>query len=113
MLGSSRQALAERQTAGSAQAAQQTAAAQVLKDIAQQQFAAGSQLGQFGQAGLGGAISAAQQQVAASRVPQQFFAADYASNLFGVPAVSYNPDFRGTQGQTITEEGFKFGIGKQ
>jgi hypothetical protein len=110
MLGSSRQALAERQTAGAAQAAQQTAVAQVLKDISQQQYMAGSQLGQLGQAGLGGSISAAQQQVAASRVPQQFFGADYASNLFGVPAASYTPDYRGTQGQSTTTSGFNAGF---
>ena len=110
MLGSSRQALAERQTAGTAQAAQQTAAAQVLKDIAQQQFAAGSQLGQFGQAGLGGAQTAAQNQIAASMAPQTLYN-QYAATLFGTPAASYNPDFRNTQGKTVTEEGFKFGIG--
>ena len=109
MLGSSRQALAERQTAGSAQAAQQTAVAQVLKDIAQQQFAAGSQLGQFGQAGLGGAQTAAQNQIAASMAPQTLYN-QYAATLFGTPAASYTPDFRGTQGKVVTEEGFKFGI---
>ena len=109
-LGSARQALAERQTAGTTQAAQQAAVAQVLKDISQQQYMAGSQLGQLGQAGLGGSISAAQQQVAAARVPQQFFAADYASNLFGLPAASYTPDFRGTQGSETTKSGSQFGF---
>jgi hypothetical protein len=110
MLGSSRQALAERQTAGTAQAAQQTAVAQVLKDIAQQQYAAGSQLGQFGGAGLSGAQTAAQNQVAAARIPSQFFNADLAATLFGTPAASYTPDFRGTQGQTTTREGFQIGF---
>jgi hypothetical protein len=108
-LGSARQALAERQTAGSAQAAQQTAVAQVLKDIADQQFRAGSQLGQFGQAGLGGAQTAAQNQIAASMAPQTLFN-QYAATLFGTPAASYNPDFRGTQGSTTTREGTQFGI---
>jgi hypothetical protein len=110
MLGSSRQALAERQTAGSAQAQQQAAVAQVLKDISQQQYMAGSQLGQLGQAGLGGAQAAAQNQVAAARIPSQFFNADLAATLFGTPASSYTPDFRGTQGRTTTEEGFRIGI---
>ena len=109
MLGSSRQALAERQTAGSAQAAQQSAVAQVLKDISQQQFAAGSQLGQLGQAGLTGAQAAAQNQVAASMAPQTLFN-QYAATLFGTPAASYNPDFRGTQGGTTTKTGTEFGF---
>ena len=108
-LGSARQALAERQTAGSAQAQQQAAVAQVLKDISQQQYMAGSQLGQLGQAGLGGAQAAAQNQVAASMAPQTLFN-QYAATLFGTPAASYNPDFRGTQGQTTTREGFQVGI---
>jgi hypothetical protein len=109
MLGSSRQALAERQTAGQAQAAQQQAVAQVLKDISQQQFQAGSQLGQFGQAGLGGAQTAAQNQIAASMAPQALYN-QYAATLFGTPAASYTPDFRGTQGRTTTEEGFKANV---
>ena len=109
MLGSSRQALAERQTAGSAQAAQQSAVAQVLKDISQQQFAAGSQLGQLGQSGLTGAQAAAQNQVAASMAPQTLFN-QYAATLFGTPAASYNPDFRGTQGGTTTKTGTEFGF---
>jgi hypothetical protein len=109
MLGSSRQALAERQTAGAAQAAQQTAVAQVLKDISQQQYMAGSQLGQLGQSGLTGAQAAAQNQVAASMAPQTLFN-QYAATLFGTPAASYNPDFRGTQGQTVTKSGTEFGF---
>ena len=109
MLGSARQAWAERQTAGSAQAAQQSAVAQVLKDISQQQFAAGSQLGQLGQAGLTGAQAAAQNQVAASMAPQTLFN-QYAATLFGTPAASYNPDFRGTQGGTTTKTGTEFGF---
>lgn len=108
-LGSARQALAERQTAGSAQAAQQSAVAQVLKDISQQQYMAGSQLGQLGQAGLTGAQAAAQNQVAASMAPQTLFN-QYAATLFGTPAASYNPDFRGTQGQTVTKSGTEFGF---
>jgi hypothetical protein len=109
MLGSSRQALAERQTAGAAQAAQQTAVAQVLKDISQQQYMAGSQLGQLGQAGLGGAQAAAQNQVAASMAPQTLFN-QYAATLFGTPAASYNPDFRGTQGSETTKTGSQIGF---
>lgn len=108
-LGSARSALAQAQTAGTTQAAQQQAVAQVLKDISAQQFAAGSQLGQLGQAGLGGAQQAAQNQIAASMAPQTLFN-QYAATLFGTPAASYNPDFRGTQGSTVTKSGVDFGF---
>lgn len=108
-LGSARSALAQAQTAGTTQAAQQAATAQVLKDISQQQYMAGSQLGQLGQAGLGGAQAAAQNQIAASMAPQTLFN-QYAATLFGTPAASYNPDFRGTQGQTVTKTGTEFGF---
>ena len=108
-LGSARSALAQAQTAGTTQAAQQTATAQVLKDIAAQQFASGSQLGQLGQSGLAGAQAAAQNQVAASMAPQTLYN-QYAATLFGTPAASYNPDFRGTVGSTSTTTGGNVGF---
>lgn len=108
-LGSARSALAQAQTAGTTQASQQMASAQVLKDIAAQQFAAGSQLGQLGQAGLTGAQGAAQNQLTASMAPQALYN-QYASLLFGTPAASYNPDFRGTIGGTTTTSGANVGF---
>jgi hypothetical protein len=108
-LGSARQALAERQLAGSAQAAQQQAAAQVLKDISGQRLAAGGTLASLGQGGLGQAQQAAGAQVAASMIPQELYN-KYASVIFGTPAASYNPDFRGTQGSTMEKTGYEFKI---
>lgn len=108
-LGSARQALAERQLAGQAQAAQQQAAAQVLKDISGQRLAAGGQLAQLGQGGLGQAQTAAATQVAAGMIPQELYN-KYASVIFGTPAASYNPDFRGTQGSTTDTSKFDIGF---
>ena len=108
-IGSARQALASQQLAGSTQAAQQQAAASVLNNIAQQQLSAGGSLSQLGQAGLGGAQSAAANQLTASMAPQQLYN-QYASVLFGTPSASYNPNFSGTQGGTTTQTANKLGI---
>jgi len=108
-IGSARQALAQRQTAGSAMAQQQQAAAGVLQNIAGQQLAAGGQLSQLGQAGLTGAQTAAGQQLTASMAPQALYN-QYASVLFGTPSASYNPNFAGTQGGTTNTSGSKSGL---
>jgi hypothetical protein len=108
-MGSARQALAQQQLAGSTQAAQQQAAAQVLNNIAQQQLAAGGQLSQLGQAGLGQGAGMAGQQITAAMTPQQLYN-QYASVLFGTPASSYVPNFAGTQGSTTTGNKTSYGI---
>jgi hypothetical protein len=100
-LGSARNALAAAQTAGQTQASQQQAAAGVESQIAQQQQAAANSLISAGQAGLGGAQTAAQNQITAAMAPQQLYN-QYASVLFGTPASSYAPSFGGTQGSTQT-----------
>ena len=97
-LGSARQALADRQLAGATQAAQMQTAAQVQRDIAAQRAGVGSQLAQLGQGGIGQALGAAGSAVSAAMTPQQLYN-QYASVIFGTPAASYNPDFRGTIGQ--------------
>ena len=111
-LGSARSALAQTQLAGQAQAQQQQAAAGVLRDIAGQRASVGSTLAQLGQGGLGQALGAAGQGVSAAMTPQQLYN-QYASVIFGTPAASYSPDFRGTQGSTVTRQGseYNFGIG--
>lgn len=110
-LGSARGVLAQQQLAGATQAAQQQAAAQVLKDIANQQYAAGGQLASLGQAGLTGAQAAGANQINAAMAPQQLYN-QYASVLFGTPSAAYNPNFAGTQAtQTNTNQqqaGFNF-----
>lgn len=108
-LGSARQALAERQLAGTAQAQQAASAAQVANQIAAQRLQAGQSLAQLGQGGLGQALGAAGQQVTAAMTPQQLYN-QYASVIFGTPAASYTSDFRGTQGSTVSKQGYDFGV---
>lgn len=109
-LGSARQALAETSLAGQTAAAQQQTAAKVMSDIAAQRAAVGSQLAQIGAGGIGQALGAAGQGVSAAMTPQQLFNT-YASVLFGTPAGTYTPDFRGTQGKTITEDSYSLRLG--
>ena len=106
-LGSARQALAGQQLAGQNQALQAKTAADLQSQIAGQRMGVGTTLAQLGQGGIGQALGAAGQQVSASMTPQQLYN-QYASVIFGTPASSYNPDFRGTQSSTTT--GSKFGI---
>lgn len=112
-LGSARNALAAQQLAGQTQATQAATAANVLKDINAQRLTAGQSLASLGQGGLGQALGAAGQQVSAAMTPQQLYN-QYASVIFGTPAASYNPDFRGTQGSSSSSTnynlGAKFGI---
>jgi hypothetical protein len=105
-LGSSRSALAQTALAGQTQAAQQAAAAGVLRDIATQRAGVGSTLAQLGQGGIGQAIGAAGQGVTASMVPQDLYN-KYASVIFGTPAASYS---LGPVGSSTTESKMGFGI---
>lgn len=100
-LGSARQALAERQLAGTTQAQQQQTAAQIQSNIAQQRAAAAQALSGIGQSNISGAQSAAGNIVNAGMIPQQLYN-QYASVIFGTPSASYNANFAGTQGQTKT-----------
>jgi len=106
-MGSARQALADRQLAGATQAAQMQTAAQVQRDIAGQRMGVGSTLANIGSGNLGQALGAAGNAVSAAMTPQQLYN-QYASVIFGTPAASYSPDFRGTQGSTKT--GTEFGL---
>ena len=107
MLGSARQALADRQLAGATQAAQMQTAANIQQQIAAQRASAASQLAQLGQGGIGQAVGMGGQQVSAAMTPQQLYN-QYASVIFGTPAASYVPDFRGTQ--SVTKTGGEAGI---
>lgn len=106
-LGSARQALAGQQLAGSTQAMMAKTAADTQAQIAAQRLSAANSLASLGQGGIGQALGAAGQQVTAAMTPQQMYN-QYASVLFGTPASSYTPDFRGTQGTNTT--GYKAGI---
>jgi hypothetical protein len=108
-LGSARQALADRQLAGATQSAQMQAAANIQQQIAAQRAGVGSQLAQLGQGGIGQALGAAGSAVSASMVPQQLYN-QYASVIFGTPAGSYSPDFRGTQSSRGTTDNWNLGF---
>jgi hypothetical protein len=108
-LGSARQALAGQNLAQLNRQRQQQAAAQVMSGVAQQQIGAGSTLSQLGQAGLGQALGAAGQGVTAAMTPADLYN-KYASVIFGTPAASYNPDFRGTQNISTQTTGMNAGI---
>jgi hypothetical protein len=101
-LGSARSGLAQAQSANMAQAAQMNAAAGVESNIANQRLAAGQSLIGAGQAGLGGAQAAAQNQVNAAMQPQALYN-QYANVLFGTPSQSWNPNFAGTQATTTNQ----------
>jgi len=106
-LGSARQALAAGQAAGATQAAQMQAAAGIQQQIAAQRAQAANQLASIGASNIGQALGAAGQQVSASMLPQQLYN-QYASVIFGAPAASYTPDFRGTQGYTASRDEYGF-----
>jgi hypothetical protein len=106
-LGSARQALAERATAGQAAGMQAQTAAQIQKDIAAQRLAAAQALTGAGAGLVPGAMGAAGQVVSASMIPQELYN-KYASVIFGTPSTAYNPNFAGTQGGTTT--GMQFGL---
>ena len=87
--------------AGANQALMAKTAADTQAQIAQQRMAAANSLASLGQGGIGQALGAAGQQVSAAMTPQQLYN-QYASVIFGTPAGSYTPDFRGTQGTNTT-----------
>jgi hypothetical protein len=108
-MGSARQALADRQLAGATQSAQMQAAANIQQQIAAQRAGVGAQLANNGQGGIGQALGASGNAVSASMVPQQLYN-QYASVIFGTPAGSYNPDFRGTQNTSGTSSNYNLGF---
>lgn len=108
-LGSARQALADRQLAGATQSAQMQTAANIQQQIAAQRAGVGAQLAQLGQSGIGQALGASGNAVSASMVPQQLYN-QYASVIFGTPAGSYNPDFRGTQSSSGSSSNYNIGF---
>lgn len=105
-LGSARQALADRQLAGQAQATQAATAANILKDVAAQRASVGTTLAQLGQGGIGQALGAAQQGVTAAINPLEYFT-KYATVPFGTPGQSYS---LGPYGQSQQSSFSNFGL---
>lgn len=108
-LGSARAALASRALAGQTQASQMQTAAAIQQGIQAQRAQAANQLAALGQGGIGQALGAAGNAVTASMTPQQLYN-QYASVIFGTPAASYTPDFRGTQGSVTNTSGYNMGL---
>ena len=110
-IGSARQALAQTQLAGQTQASQQQAAAKVLADIAGQRAGVGQFLAQQGAGNLGQALGAAGQATTAAQIPMDFINKYISGMMAQAPSAAYTPDFRGTQGSTKTDTGYKIGFG--
>lgn len=108
-LGSARQALADRALAGQTQSAQMQAGAQIAKDLMAGRAGAAQSLASLGQGGIGQAIGAAQQGVAGSMLPMDYFL-KYGTALAGNPQSAWNPNFSGTQGQTTNSSGYRAGF---
>jgi hypothetical protein len=108
-MGSARNQYAATNLAGTARQQQDIAAAQVLKDISNQQLTAGQALTGAGQTALTGAQAAAQNQITAAMTPQQLYN-QYASVLFGTPQAAYNPNFSGTQSTTTNQSSSSLGF---
>lgn len=108
-LGSARAALAGRALAGQTAASQMQTAAAIQQGIQAQRAQAANQLAALGQGGIGQALGAAGNAVTAAMTPQQLYN-QYASVIFGTPAASYTPDFRGTQGMTQQTSGYNMGL---
>lgn len=108
-LGSARAALASRALAGQTAASQMQTAAAIQQGIQAQRAQAANQLAALGQGGIGQALGAAGNAVTAAMTPQQLYN-QYASVIFGTPAASYTPDFRGTQGTVTNTSGYNAGL---
>lgn len=105
-LGSARQALADRQLAGTNANMMAKTAADVQRDVATQRAGVAGQLAQIGQGGVGQALGAAEKGVSAAMTPQQLYN-QYASVIFGTPAASYN---LGPTGSSTSSSGSNLGF---
>ena len=100
-LGSSRQALADKNLASLNAQRQATAAAAARAGVqANKASAAGALLG-AGQSGLTAANQAAAARIGYAGTPQDIYQ-KYASVVFGTPQASTTPNFAGTQGNTTS-----------
>jgi hypothetical protein len=105
-LGSARQALAEKQTAGSSANMMAKTAADIQAQIAQQRAGVGGQLAQLGQSGIGQSLGAAGQKLGASQADIDLYN-KYASVIFGTPSSSYS---LGPTGSNTSSSGSNIGF---
>jgi hypothetical protein len=104
-LGSSRQALADRNLSQLGEQRLGTVAAQTSANVEAQRQAAANSLLTAGQAGLTGAQQAASSRIGYAQSPQDTLA-KYAQVIYGTPQASTAPNFAGTQGQSGSSKGF-------
>ena len=107
-LGSSRQALADKNLEQLGEQRQATAAASAAAGVEANRAAASQALMGGGQSQLAAANQAAAARIGYAQTPQDIFA-KYASIVYGTPQGSTTPNFGGTQGQTQqgSSKGFK------
>ena len=101
-LGSSREALANAQTAGSAQGQQMQAAAQVMNNLNNQRLQAGQSLASAGQNYLQGGLNAKGTQLGAAERPMDW-QSQYGKQLGMVPGALYTPQYPGQAGTETTK----------
>jgi hypothetical protein len=105
-LGSARQALADRQLAGTNANMMAKTAADVQRDVAGQRMGAAGQLAQLGQSGIGQSLGAAGTKLGASQADIDLYN-KYASVIFGTPSSSYN---LGPTGSNTSSSGSNIGF---
>lgn len=110
-LGSSRQALADRNLQQLGEQRQATAAAGAQAQVQQNRMAAAGQMLGAGQSLANLGLSATDQQISAAQSPMDLYS-KYASIIYGVPQASTTPNFAGTQGSSSSGSGWGFGFGK-
>ena len=106
-LGSSRQALADRNLSQLGEQRLGTVAAQTSAAVEGQRQSAANSLLNAGQAGLTAAQQAASSRIGYAQTPQDVLA-KYAQVIYGTPQASTTPNFAGTQGTKTSSKGFGF-----
>ena len=110
-LGSSRQALADKNLQQLGEQRQATAAAGAQAQVQQNRMAAANSMLGAGQSLANIGLSSTGQQLSAAQTPMDLYS-KYASIVYGVPQASTTPNFAGTQGSSTSGSGFGFGFGK-
>lgn len=106
-LGSSRQALANRNLESLTEQRQATAAADAQAKVQANKASAATALMGQGASLLPQAMQTQTGRIGIAQTPQDVFA-KYASVVYGTPQASTTPSFQGTQGQKTGSKGFGF-----
>jgi hypothetical protein len=110
-LGSSRQALANRNLESLVEQRQATAAAEAQAKVQANKASAASAIMGTGASLLPQAMQTQTGRIGIAQTPQDVFS-KYASVVYGTPQQSTTPNFQGTQGMTGSSKGFGFGATK-